>query len=215
MIDDVRAKYSQAFHQHGDDDKSVFLPKGRQFLRYDNMLLQHLSKGATILDFGCGLAKMVEWLQERNRTDIIYTGADITPEFITNNRQKFFTHEFVQINDHRDLKGRTWDFVAASGVFNLLYTNDRESHKSYVFEVLKFLFENCTNKFMVVDFMHDQVDFMQEGAFHPSIHEIDGFVSHSLSRRYEIVRSYLPYEFCVKIWKTTALAPNGIYSEGP
>lgn len=212
MIDDVRKKYSEAFRAHGDDDRSVFFPKGRQFNRYQALIPLGIPRGATLLDYGCGLGKMYDWLGAIGRKDVGYCGVDITHEFIEHNRNKYPLAEFRHLAAPGDLTGE-WDIVAASGVFSILYTADRSKHLDFVFQTLSQLFHQNTKQLLSVDFMHDEVDYQQEGAFHLSVAEAQAFVSAQLSKRYEIIRSHLPYEFSIKVWKDTALTSDGVYKD--
>lgn len=204
-------KYSNAFKEHGDSDSSVFYPKSRQFIRYKHML-KNFEPGKTILDFGCGLAKLYQYLALHHPDSLaLYHGADIVPDFICHNEEKYQEGSFQLIENVEDLHPRKFDVVFSSGAFNMIYGEDRSSYFHYVQEVLTKLFE-MTNEKLVVDFMHDDVDYMQDGAFHINIPEMIGFIEKNITSRYSVDRTYMPYEVSFTLYKKTQ-TENGVYLE--
>lgn len=209
-MEHIRDSYRNAYLEHGDSPKSVLWPKGRQDLRFD-ALTKHVSKEApfSVLDFGCGLAHLKDYLAARS-SSFSYTGVDILPEFIEANRVKYPNDHFQVISEVQDIRG-SFDYVVASGTFNMLYFEELEKHKSYVFDTLTRLFDK-TSGYLSVNFMTDQVDFMQEGAYHQNIAELHNFVSTRLSKRLLIDQSYMPYEYTVTIWKDASIVrPDNVY----
>ena len=74
-------QYQRTFAAYGDTPAGVMWPRGRQALRF-KALTQHFSpEGFSVLDYGCGLAHLKDYLDE-NFKDYEYRGADIVPEFV-------------------------------------------------------------------------------------------------------------------------------------
>ncbi len=209
-MEHLRNLYRDAYLIHGDSPKSVHWPKGRQDMRFVALTKNiQQEKGFSILDFGCGLAHLYDFLNTKYR-DVKYTGADILPEFITADRKKYPNAEFLLIDDAVEIKGK-YDYIVASGVFNILFNADVKKHKEKVFEAITSLF-NFSNVFLSVNFMTDAVDFMQEGAYHQNVAELCTFVSANLSKRIVIDQSYMPYEYTITIFKDqTIIRPDNIY----
>ncbi len=198
--------YRTAFHEHGRSAASVLCPKGRQGLRFDALLSRLDVNGKSLLDFGCGLAHLWEHLDER-RIDCSYTGVDIVPDFIASNQKTHPTQQFRQIATTADITGR-FDIVLASGVFNIRYLDDAEQNQLYVHEQIKELFGLC-NEALTIDFMTSHIDFKQDRAFHFDPAQMLGFALANLSRRVVIDHSYMPYEFCMTVFRRDAIDRAG------
>lgn len=202
--------YKQAFESFGDTPNSVLWPKGRQDERFE-ALTKHIQKNSfSILDFGCGLAHLKPYLDTKF-TDFDYIGADIVADFIKNNQEKYPKSEFLKIEKVQDIQ-QSYDYIVSSGAFNMLYVEDINAHKKIVFDTLKYLFEK-TNVLLSVNFMRDEVDFIQQGAYHQNINEIYSFVINNLSKRLVIDTSYMPYEYTITIFKQQEITrPDNMYA---
>ena len=207
--DDVIEAYRASHAMHGDSPSAVMWPKGRQDLRF-RALTKHVDPDSpcTILDYGCGLAHLRDYLLAHGYR-ATYLGADIVPEFVEAGRQKHPESTFILVTGDGDT-GTKVDHVVASGTFNIV-EGDRDSHWSAVRGALVRLFERCASS-LAVNFMTDQVDFQQDGAFHVSPAEVADFVSHALSRRFTLDHSYMPYEFTVVVHRDDRiLRPDNVF----
>ncbi|KYG81139.1 class I SAM-dependent methyltransferase [Roseivirga echinicomitans] len=210
MIDNVIKQYQEAFDKYGNSEKSVFWPKGRQKERFDALTRSIVKKKFSILDFGCGLGHMFDYLNATHDGNFSYHGVDVVDSFIVQNKITFPNTDFQLIQDYSEIQ-KSFDYVLISGVFNISYFEDLEKHKNLVFEILEGLFSKA-NVYLSVNFMSDQVDFIQEGAYHQNINELLRFVSEKLSKRYVLDCSYMPYEFTITIFKDqTIKRPDNIY----
>jgi len=208
-ISQVKTIYSNAYKEHGDSIKSLFIPKGRQKERFDVLTSYINNDGFTILDYGCGLAHLKQYLEEKF-SDYTYTGVDIVNEFIDENTKKFKDAQFQLINEHQEIVGN-FDFIISAGVFNILYDDSFEKQQYIIEETLTHLF-SLANKVLSVDFMTDQVDFIQENNYHQNVVQIYNFASKNLSKRLVIDQSYMPYEFTIHIFKDDGIVrPDNIY----
>ena len=209
-MEHIKKLYREALEKHGDSHRSVLLPKGRQKERFF-ALTRHIKggDGFSIMDFGCGLAHLKNYLDARF-SDYRYIGVDMLPEFIAANQRKFPDGEFCRIDSYRDIAG-SYDYVVASGTFNILYDQDPEVHQEMVFAMLSHLFER-TQVYLAVDFMTDDVDYVQEGAYHQSVSALYEFVYRNLSKRIVLDQSYMPYEYTLTVHKDqTVLKPDLVY----
>lgn len=138
-----------------------------------------------------------------------YIGADIVPEFVEASARKYPESTFILVETDRDVDIDV-DHIVASGTFNLI-EGEYSAHWSAVREALIHLFSRCSIS-LAVNFMTDQVDFQQDEAFHVSPAEVVDFVRRSLSRRYTLDHSYMPYEFTVVAYKSERiLRPNNVF----
>ncbi|HKC68115.1 MAG TPA: class I SAM-dependent methyltransferase [Bacteroidia bacterium] len=209
-MEHIKTLYQDAFNKNGDSPASVLWPKGRQSERF-----YALSKNInsiepfSVLDFGCGLAHLKEYLNT-NYSNAQYTGVDIVDDFLNHNRKKFPNSDFIKPEEFYKSE-KCYDYIFSSGAFNILYVTSKEEHKKIVFDILKKLF-NKTTKYMSVNFMTDQVDFQQEGAYHQNVSELFEFCSINLTKRLQIDQSYMPFEYTITLWKDqTILKPENTY----
>jgi SAM-dependent methyltransferase len=191
-------QYREAFRRHGRSPDAVLCPKGRQYLRFAALTSHIRQDGFSVLDFGCGLGHLKAFL-DTHFTKFRYFGVDVVPEFVAECAKLFPQATFTEIRGHADVAGE-YDYTVLSGVFNILYLPDRERHMKVACDTLEHLFQ-LTGKALSCDFLSDQVDFQQPGAFHMSRAALLEFVRTRLSQRYVLDHSYLPYEFALTVFK--------------
>jgi len=194
-LERIAQQYREAFRRHGDSPAAVLWPKGRQDLRFAALTRFVQGSGFSVLDFGCGLAHLLPYLQERFG-DVRYAGVDIVPEFIDACRRKFPSAKFGTIDEVEP----THDYVLVSGAFNILYHPDAAMHQQLVFENLSALFRRAT-RLLSVNFMSDHIDYTQEGAYHQGIAPLLAHLRSAVSPRFVLDHSYLPYEYTVTVFK--------------
>ena len=209
-MDHIKELYRKAFSKYGDSSEAVLWPKGRQDVRF-NALTKHISgvKHFSLLDFGCGLAHLRPFLAQHYR-DFSYTGVDIVHEFVEANTLKYPSDSFLKIQNVNEIK-KQYDYIVASGTFNISFCESQQEHKELMFEILKTLFKQ-TNRYLSLNFMTDVVDYKQEGAYHQNVKEIYDFFFGNLSKRIVIDQSYMPYEYTVTVWKDQSIIkPDNMY----
>ena len=199
--------YQDAFRKSGPKSPaSVLWPKGRQDERFRALTRGMSSADFSVLDYGCGLGALYGFLKKKYRK-FRYTGVDIVPEFISENKKRHKETVFKKIKSYRDVR-KKYDYILASGTFNLLYSPSAKRHKAMVYKILGHLFSKA-GKFLAVNFMTDKVDFKQPGAYHQNIPDLYEFITRRLSRRVLFDASYLPYEFTVIVYKDRNIDRRG------
>jgi SAM-dependent methyltransferase len=207
----VIEEYQRAFAEHGNSPAAVLVPKGRQHLRYDALTSHFKRDGFSVLDYGCGLAHLKAYLDERFG-EYHYRGADIVPEFVDEVRSKHPDAQVALIGSHEDLIEPV-DHVVISGTFNLVGGESAEAYMARVQNALIHLFDLCRVS-LSVDFMTDRVDFMQPGAHHVNVEAMYSFFGEKLSRRLRVDQSYMPYEFAIVAFKDNSIVrPQNIYAQ--
>ena len=209
LFDAVVALYRDAFQRHGHSPSAVLWPKGRQELRFEALTRFVSSENFAVLDYGCGLAHMKPFLDSRFAS-FSYAGVDIVPEFIAENRRRHADGSFAVIGSHHDVVD-DYDYVLLSGVFNVRYGREDESHKKIVRDTLTHLFNRC-RVLLAVNFMSDRVDYRQPNSYHQNPLELHDFVSQHLTPRLVVDQSYMPYEFTLTAFRDAAIVrPDNVY----
>ena len=209
-FEEIKGMYVEALRRHGDSPASLLTPKGRSHLRFRAIKEQVNKNGLKILDYGCGLGFLYDYLS-KTKFSFEYTGIDIVPQFIDSCKLKYPKACFDVIDPTRPICGE-YDIVFASGVFNLITHDSEIISKEYALERIEYLF-SITNKILVCDFLSSLVDFKQYKAQHFSPSEIVEFCSNKLSRRFKLRHDLLPYEMTLIVWKNDEIhRPDNIYS---
>jgi SAM-dependent methyltransferase len=206
----IKRIYGESFRDHGDSPAALLTPKGRNELRFRAIDPFVREPGVRVLDYGCGLGYLFEYLV-RNGFDVAYTGLDILPEFVSACRNKYGgAAEFVVTDALAPVKGH-YDIVFCSGVFNIRTDDNLAVSKKYAFEKIQQLF-NVTSDVLICDFMSSLVDFQQPESQHFSPGEIAEFSASRLSRRFQIRHDLLPYECTLVVWRNAAIKrPENFY----
>lgn len=206
----IKEMYRESYSKNGDSPASLLTPKGRHSLRFRS-IVPHLvpGKGTTVLDFGCGLGYLYEYAS-KICPDIVYTGADIMPEFVDACRNKFGElADFIKIDPNTTIEQK-YDIIFGSGVFNIKMGKSEEESKAYVFDTLKNLFDSA-QEVLICDFVSSFVDFKQGDTLHFDMGEIATFCSQNLSRRFVLHHDFLPYEFTLVAYKNDKIQKPGNY----
>jgi SAM-dependent methyltransferase len=210
-FESIKKLYREGFETYGDSPTSLLTPKGRNDLRFRAIdpFVKDRNKVTKILDYGCGLGYLYDYLSKHERR-FDYTGYDFLPEFIDACAQKYPGGSFQKI-DAQELMSGEFDVVFASGVFNLQTHEDTKQSKSYAFDRISDLFL-LSQQVLVCDFLSGFVDFEQANSQHFSLGEIAEFCCRRLSRRFQIRHDLLPYEFTLIVWKDDLIKrPENIF----
>jgi len=191
--------YRAGYNDHGDSPAALLTPKGRNNLRFRALLPLIDKPGLSVLDYGCGLGYLFDYLQEQGAS-VHYTGMDILPEFIDVCRQKHGDKAEFQLIEAEQSLTRRFDLVFASGVFNIRSHADERLSSAYARVRLKNLFD-AADVALVCDFLSPYVDFKQGDSQHFGTGFIAKFCAKELSRRFVIRHDLLPYEYTLIAWR--------------
>jgi SAM-dependent methyltransferase len=202
-------QYETKFREHGDSPAALLCPKGRQDLRFRAIESLLNRDRMTVLDYGCGLGHLFEYINAKNET-INYFGIDIVPEFIFTCRQKYGKKADFRLIEPDERISGSFDIVFASGVFNIKAGIHSDS-KEYAYRRIINLMA-ASKEVLVCDFLSGYVDFQQPDAQHFSVSEIADFCVRHLSRRFIIRHDLRPYEFTLIAFKDDEVAhPDSIF----
>lgn len=191
----IITRYRSFLRQHGPSSAALGWGfDGKQDIRF-RALTQPIRgyPNASILDVGCGFADLYRYLLSvgwRGR----YAGVDLVHEFVSIAQQRY-PEVGLTVGDVDSLRG-TWDFVVASGTFNTRLTAETGS---YIAETIRHMFDLATLA-VCVDFLSSHCDYRDERAWHTDpTWALD--LGLSLSSRVQVSHAYLPFEFCLIVFK--------------
>lgn len=89
-----------------------------QQVRFDALATMADFSGATVLDVGCGFGDLYKYLND-NYIDMTYTGIDVSMNMLTQARKNYPEVSFECVDFDQYNPNMTFDFVFASGPFNI------------------------------------------------------------------------------------------------
>jgi SAM-dependent methyltransferase len=130
--------FTNLLHEHTSGPEALnWGSRHSQELRFQILAEIGISKGASLLDVGCGLGDFHAW-QKNQGLELKYFGVDITPAMVAA-AQKRFADAHFQVADLLEKQVGVFDYVIASGIF-YLRQNDPQR---YLENVVEKLFKNC------------------------------------------------------------------------
>lgn len=205
-------RYTDRFNKFGYDARTLGWGGGieKQYIRFSALTEIDKNKfnGSTVLDIGCGFGDLFDYLKMIG-SNVTYTGIDIVPVLIETAKLRHSDGEFI-LGDFMDLDKEKYDYIVGSGLFNAKVETDG-GNEEYIENSLKLLFEKVKVG-LVVDFMSTHVDYQHEIAYHcdPSWAFI---VGKNLSKRVQLKHDYMPYEFCMFIYKDDEIIRDYLFKQ--
>jgi SAM-dependent methyltransferase len=191
------------FPKYGDSPKSLdFGSRDTQFKRFKVLVEIGLRPGDSVLDAGCGLGHMVEFLR-RYELPVHYTGYDVSKIFISHAKQKNlsssvshnFSVEFEVKDLFKDPISTTFDWVLCSA-FNLMTPR-----------LAKKLFEACT-KGTAINFLSSYAKkksslFAPELIFpHLNPAKVFTLYKKKITPWVILCHDYLPHDFTIYMYRS-------------
>lgn len=203
--------YEECFVKYGDTPRGVDWTKEEQVeFRYQTMLELvnfreksfQVARQVSLLDYGCGLSHLYEFIQKNNINNIEYTGLEISNKFFNESKQKFPTNNYIlgDILKDNNLLQNKYDYIVMNGVFtekrNLSYENMFE----YFEKMVGLVYSYC-NKGIAFNVMSKQVDWEIDTLFHVPMDDMANFLTKKISRNFIIRNDYGLYEYTVYLYK--------------
>ncbi len=161
-------------------------------------------KNSKILDVGCGFGDFLEYLNLKKK-NVEYTGIDINPIFIKIAKSIHSNGSFYKRDIEIAKFNKKFDWSFAIGTTNMKGTYDYV--EGLMTEMLR-----ISKKGIAMDFMSSYVDFKRPGSSHFNPENIFR-IAKKLSKRVIIRHDYLPFEFCVYVYKNNDLKHDQTFLE--
>jgi SAM-dependent methyltransferase len=195
--------YQERLREHGDSHLGVGWPdQGKVEVMYQVMLsITEPNVPATLLDFGCGPARMLDWMMTRNRwPHLQYTGLDFNPDSVTFARQKYPAVRFITQDILREPLNEQFDYVVMNGILTMKAQMSFEAMWDYAQELLRRVFV-MARRGLAFNVMSKAVDWEKDILFHLPTDLLIGFVTKHLTRRFVIRQDYAPFEYTVYLYR--------------
>jgi SAM-dependent methyltransferase len=198
--------YESCLSQFGDNYRGVGWTKSQEHAnrRYEVMLdvmRSYDRSPVSLLDFGCGAAHLLDYIQERNVRGIEYCGLDVSSTFIELCKSKHPDVDFLHadiLSD--DIHMPMFDFSIINGIF----TCRRDISYGDMFEYWRALTSRVfayTRVGMAFNVMSTHVDWQRDDLFHVPIGDITADIAERLSRQFTIRHDYGLFEYTVYVYR--------------
>lgn len=199
--------YESCLEAYGDTHKGVDWPNPEDmYKRYRVMLeLQKFDTqpniiNPSVLDFGCGTAHMLEYMNQNDYNNWSYSGLDISPKFVAVCNTKFPKTTFYCTDILTDeVTVVPVDYIVMNGVFTEKRDLSFDEMYNYFTQMLEKVFP-LAKRGIAFNTMSKSVDWEREDLFHLSIDLLTSFLSKKLNRNFIIRNDYGLYEFTTYVY---------------
>ena len=176
-----------------------------QYLRFEKICEVGNLKNKRVLDVGCGLGHLVDYLAMKN-IKVNYQGIDISEEMIKSAKSninkknvKFYCKNILDINKN-DLKKLKSDYVVNCGLFTVKNNLSSSEWWKYIQKMMINMF-NLSTKGISFNLMKPNVDYKDAHLHYQSLDELVFFVEKNLSKKIVIKNDYDLWEYTCQIYK--------------
>jgi SAM-dependent methyltransferase len=166
-------------------------------IKFDTMKSDHQ---VSIVDIGCGLGHLLEFINEQAITSIEYSGLDISLKYIDRCKNIFPDHDFFCCDLLTEEFNKKFDFAVMNGLFTQKFSMEQDDMFTFLKLILKKVFP-LVHRGLAFNVMSPYVDFKKDGAFHLEINQLSEFIITNLSRNFVIRHDYGLYEYTCYIYK--------------
>jgi SAM-dependent methyltransferase len=191
--------------KHGPDSQgAVGWFRGDADARYRVMLelVRPTTSPVSLLDFGCGLAGLYDYVQRQRLPNIEYTGLDISGKLLTIARQRYPEVTFHQFDvlDAQAPPLALCDYVVMNGIFTYRGEHSNEEMFTYLRRLVSRVFESVRIG-LAFNVITPYVDWLRDDLFHLPVDELLGFLSRQISRHVVIRHDYGLYEYTAYVYR--------------
>jgi SAM-dependent methyltransferase len=206
----IKSRYENRLQQNASDEPEAvhWVSKDRVQLRYDVLTDIGDISETTILDFGCGTALFLDYLEEQG-INCDYHGWDISEEMITTarNRHPDAAFNYIDVlNEDISEYEDNFDYIFISGVFHIKTSGDIDTHRKWMYSILEEIWPLCTEG-ISVNFMTEHVDWEDNDLYYCDISTLIDFCVDTFNRWYTIRSDYDLWEHTLYVYNEPQMKP--------
>lgn len=154
----------------------------------------------SVCDYGCGYGAYFDYLQKEGY-DIEYTGIDVSKKMIECASESHLgnTNAYFINGDTIDKK---YDYIIASGIFNVRQGVNNDEWKQYVYEII-----NLFNKYSIKGFSfncltkYSDKEYMKDYLYYADPLEMFDYLKKNCAFNVALLHDYNLYEFTILVKK--------------
>jgi cyclopropane fatty-acyl-phospholipid synthase-like methyltransferase len=154
----------------------------------------------TLLDFGCGASHLYEYLRAYQRSNVTYSGLDLSPRFLDCSRRKFPHLTYYELDILQDDRLPTFDYIVMNGLFTAKCDLSFEDMLAYFQRLVQRVFAHA-QKGLAFNVMSKQVDWERDDLFHVPFDLLASFLTREVSRHFVFRHDYGLYEYTTYVYR--------------
>ncbi len=192
-------KFGDTFEGAGWTKKKSYADR-----RYRVMLdvIRPATSPVSVLDFGCGISHLYEYIKKNDVPNIVYTGLDLSDSYLALSRAKFpdVTYHQVDLMDPVTTIPE-FDYIIMSGVLTYKGAASHQEMLTYSQALLRRVapFAKVGLAFNV---MSKHVDWERDDLFHLPLTDLAIFLEKALGRHFTIRHDYDLFEYTTYVYFT-------------
>lgn len=202
----IAEHYEACLKQHGPTHRGLDWPNADDLAVRSGVMLgvcRQIDKTPiSILDLGCGIGLLVDYLKERGlEKTFAYRGVDLSKEMaaVASSRhpgRMFETRDVLK----EPLPPGSADYVIMNGLLTVKATLSYEAMELFAHAIIKAAFDTCRQG-IVFNVMSAHVDWKRDDLFHWPYDKAVAFLSERCSRHLVIRADYGLYEYTVYVYR--------------
>jgi SAM-dependent methyltransferase len=188
----VLERYDRRLAQLGPVPEALGWTRNRHVLRYAMLLAPWDLTTERVLDFGCGFGDMSAYCRAQ-WPEVRYTGVDVNPSLIAAGRARYPDADLRVLDAFTTPIEETWDFIVASGVFNLKLDNNW----AFITTAFDWFAAHARYGF-AANFLSNRVDYELTDTYHADPARVLD-LAYRYSNRVRLRNDYMPFEFTVYV----------------
>ena len=202
--------YSTLLSKHGPTKEAlVYKAVEQQYSRYAALTsLQPIPGHSSVLDVGCGLGDLSEYLRGRGWIGK-YTGIDINPDMITAAKKRLPQETFLCVDILEDEFEVSYDYVFCGATVQ--HRPKYADPEQYLFSMVRKMFA-LAKRGLAFDVFSNRVDYMDADMLYVDPMKLLAFC-YTLTTRLTLRNDCRPYEIMVYLFNEEAKNELNIYSD--
>jgi SAM-dependent methyltransferase len=202
---DLRAHYAELYQRFGPSHEAVQWSSRETQLRRFEVLAQVLSPDDSLIDLGCGLGDLLEYLRQQHGFRGRYLGLDFVPGFVAHARARYAGDPAARFEEldvtHAPLPSG-YDVVLTSGMFN----NRIDDNWGFLVSTLAAMF-GAARKAVAFNVMSHYVDYEDPGLYYCDPLRLFDHCKRELTPRVTLRHDYLvkpesiPFELSLYLYR--------------
>lgn len=174
-----------------------------QLLKVINFPATSIDITCSICDIGCRYGKFFDYLLQNNYKNIKYIGYDLSEDMIKNAKNlygHFSNSNFIKISDIEEIQ--KYDYVVASGIFNVKMKYTKEEWLEYIIQSLLKINAKSINGFsfnMLTKYSDEE--YKRDDLYYADPLFIFDYCKKNFSKNIALLHDYDLYEFTILVKK--------------
>ncbi len=191
---------------HGDNLRGVGFTRSQNVADacYQVMLevIRHaVGEKKTVLDFGCGVSHLYDYIKRRGLDHVDYSGLDLSEKYLAISRNKYPSVAYYQADVLKDdVQIPSFDYIILQGIFNYKGIMTQQEMLDYFHAIVSRVF-GLAHIGICFNVMSKQVDWEREDLFHLPMDDLASFLVKKISRNFIIRHDYGLYEYTTYVYR--------------